>query len=327
MKSSPPFSIPPRLVLLCALSLLAPSSPAQQAPAPVVRQPPSQMPTAPTLHVESRLVTVALNVTDEKNAPVSGLTADDFELAEDGTPVRLAVFEKESATPLEIVLAVDASESTFAEEHLEREAAKSFVRSLLRPQDGIALISFSDDVDEVVPFTSDARRIENGFARIRRGQATALYDAIYLASERLAETRADKGQRRVIVLITDGEDTTRHGSYASALEQAERAGAMVYSLIVIPVEADAGRNTGGEHALIQMAHDTGGKFYEIYAKKDIPAAFAHVSEDLRTQYTLGYYAPQKRLNNSSLRHIEVRLKDPALRAKFHLRYRTAYYAR
>ena len=298
----------------------------QQAPAPVERrEPPLQ--TAPTLHVESRLVTVALNVTDENGAPAGGFKADDFEISEDGKAQKLAFFEAEASTPLEIVIAVDASESTFAEEKLEREAAKNFVKALVRPQDGVALLSFADDVAEVVPFTNDPRRIDGGFGRIQRGEATALYDAVYLASERLSGTPNDKGQRRVIVLITDGENTTHHGSYDTALEEAERAGAMIYSLIVVPVEADAGRNTGGEHALMQMAHDTGGKYYEIIDKHDVAAAFAHVSDDLRTQYTLGYYAPQKGLGDRGLRHIHLELKDPAARAKYTLRYRTAYYAR
>ncbi|HVG26863.1 MAG TPA: hypothetical protein VM865_04600, partial [Acidobacteriaceae bacterium] len=108
-------------------------------PAPIERQAPEgQM---PTLRLESRLVGVALNVVDEKGAPVSGLTVNDFELAEDGKPQRIAVFDKESATPLQIVLAIDASESVLRDEHLEREAAKSFVRSILRPQDSIDLIA------------------------------------------------------------------------------------------------------------------------------------------------------------------------------------------
>jgi Ca-activated chloride channel family protein len=300
---------------------------AAQEPAPIVRQQAGQIPTAPTITVESRLVSVAMNVTDATGAPVSGFKADDFELLEDGKPVKISVFEAESSTPLEIVIAVDASESTYAEKSLEREAMRKFVKSLVREQDGVALMSFADDVTEVVPFTNDAKKIDSGFGRIERGEATAMYDAIYLASQRLAATAHDKGQRRVIVLITDGEDTSHHGSYTQAIEEAERAGAMVYSLIVVPVEADAGRNVGGEHALIQMARDTGGKYYELVDRKDISAALEHVSDDLRTQYTVGYYAPHKVLGDAGLRHIEIRFKDPALREKYRLRYRTAYYVK
>jgi Ca-activated chloride channel family protein len=304
------------------LPALAMSQTSVQEPAPIERHNPE----IPTIHVESRLVSVALNVVDEQGAPVPGLTAADFEVAEDGKPQRIANFDRESTTPLEIVLAIDASESVFNDEHLEREAAKKFMASLLRKQDQIDLMDFADDVDELVSFTSDVQKIDSGLGRIHHGDATALYDAVYLASQRLGETPTSAGQRRVLVLITDGENTTHHGSYDAALEQAQRAGAMIYALIIVPVSADAGRNTGGEHALIQLARDTGGKYYYVEDKHDLAPAFQHVSDDLRTQYTVGYYAPQKGLGRDNLRHIQLQLKDPALRARYTLRYRTSYYA-
>ena len=127
------------------------------------------------------------------------------------------------------------------------------------------------------------------------------------------------------MLITDGGDTVKGSQYTQALEQAQRAGAMVYSLIIVPIYADAGRNIAGEHALIQMAEDTGGKYYYVVDPKDLEPAFKHVSDDLRTQYLLGYYAP-KRGTDDSYRKIKVRMEDTALREKYGLRYRTGYYA-
>jgi len=305
---------------------LAMAQAAAQQPAPIER--PTVNGQAPdVLHLDARLVSVALNVVDEHGAPVPGLAVDDFELAEDGKPQKISFFDKESTTPLQIVLAIDGSGSVMPDDRLERDAAKSFVRSLLRPQDRLDLMSFSDDVAELVSFTNDAKRIDSGLGKVVRGDATALYDAVYLASQRLTEEPSTNGARRVVVLITDGENTTRHGSYDAALEQAERAGAMIYSLIIVPIEADAGRNTGGEHALIQMASDTGGKYYYVVDKQDLAPAFMHVSDDLRTQYTVGYYAPRRGVDSSDLRHIHLQLKDPALRAKYTLRYRTSYYAR
>lgn len=308
------------------LLLVGSMTAAAQTPAPVERHEPSRQPTQ-TITVESRLVNVALNVVDEQGAPVSGLTREDFELTEDGKPQKIAIFEKESSTPLSIVLAMDASESVFSDRGLEREAARKFLRGLVRSQDRVDLMAFSDAVDEIVPFTNDVNAVESGIGRIQRGSSTALYDAIYLASQRLAQATPVPGERRVVVLITDGENTVARGSYDAALEQAQRAGAMIYSLIIVPVAADAGRNEGGEHALIQMAHDTGGKYYYVEDKRDLQAAFAHVSEDLRTQYTIGYYAPQKGSDPSGLRRIGLTLKDPALRARYTLRYRTSYYGR
>jgi Ca-activated chloride channel family protein len=279
----------------------------------------------PTIKSEVRLVNVALNVMDAKGAPVGGLEKNDFQIFEDGKPQEIRIFEREATTPLSIVLAIDTSESVMTSERLEKEAAKHFVNALLREQDELDLMEFSDVVHELVPFTNQKKQIEAGIGRVQQGDATALYDAVYLASERLSETSAADGRRRVVVLITDGGDTVKGARYSQAMEQAQRAGAMVYAIIIVPIYADAGRNTAGEHALIQMAQDTGGKYYYVVDPKDLEPAFRHVSDDLRTQYLLGYYAPRRGTDNS-YRRIEVRMEDTALRGKYDLRYRTGYYA-
>ena len=314
--------------------------------APIVRRPPemkgtqapqgpeatqSQVPLksddgqVPTIKVQTRLVNVALNVVDAKGAPVAGLGKDDFEILEDGKVQKLSYFEKESSTPLSVVLAIDASESVLRDERLEKNAARHFVRALLRDQDELDLMDFSDTVREIVPFTNQKKTIEIGLNNLQRGDSTAMYDAIYLASDRLSSTSAADGRRRVMLLITDGEDTAKGSRYGQALEEAQRAGAMVFSIIIVPVEADAGRNTGGEHALIQMASDTGGKYYYVQEPKDLEPAFAKVSDDLRTQYVLGYYAPQQG-KDASFRRITVRMKDEGLRGKYQMRHRSGYYA-
>jgi Ca-activated chloride channel family protein len=278
-----------------------------------------------TLRVQTRLVNVALTVVDDKGAPVGGFEKQDFQIYEDGKPQTIAVFERESSSPLSIVLAIDASETVLTSERLEREAAKRFVRAILRPQDELDLMDFSDTVREVVPFTNQPKRIETGLGELQRGDATALYDAVYLASDRLAETKAEAGRRRVIVLITDGGDTAKSSRYQQAVEEAQRAGAIIYAIIIVPIAADAGRNTGGEHALIQMSDDTGGKYYYVVDPKDLEPAFRHVSDDLRTQYMLGYYAPQRGAD-TSFRRIAVKMTDAAAAGKFSLRYRSGYYA-
>lgn len=293
--------------------------------APIERRPPAGGGEVPTIRVETRLVNLAVNVADAKGAPVSGLEREDFEIKEDGKPQKIAVFEKESATPLSVVLAIDASESVLRNERLEKDAAARFVKTLLRQQDELDLMDFADTVREIVPFTNDKRQITNGLGRLERGDTTALYDAIYLGAKRLEDTRADGGRRRVLVLITDGEDTVRKSGYSLAIEEAQRAGAMVYSIIIVPVWADAGRNTGGEHALIQMAEDTGGKYYYVEDPSDLEPAFAHVSDDLRTQYVLGYYAPQRGAD-ASFRKIRVEMKKGSGHEGYALRYRTGYYA-
>ena len=111
---------------------------------------------------------VALNVVDAKGFPVGGLGREDFEIFEDGKAQKIAVFEREATTPLSIVLAIDASESVMTSERLEKEAAKHFVNALLREQDELDLMEFSDVVREVVPFTNQKKRIETGLTRCSR---------------------------------------------------------------------------------------------------------------------------------------------------------------
>ena len=234
---------------------------------------------------------VALNVVDAHGAPVGGFGRQDFQIFEDGKPQTIAVFDREATSPLSIVLAIDASETVVTSERLERDAAKHFVSAILRPQDEICLMDFADTVREVVPFTNQAKRIDEGLGNLQHGDETALYNAVYLASQRLATTSEAAGRRRVLVLISDGGDSVSGKHYEEAVEEAQRAGAIVYSIIVVPIAADAGRNTGGEHTLIQMSEDTGGKYYYVTDPKDLEPAFQHISDDLRTQYLLGYYAP------------------------------------
>ena len=295
-------------------------SSAQTTPQPVNRDGP-----VGTIRVQTRLVNVALNVVDAHGAPVGGFEKKDFELFEDGKPQTIAIFEREATSPLSIVLAIDSSETVLTSEKLEREAAKHFVRAILRPQDEIDLMDFSDTVREIVPFTNEAKRLEAGLNELQRGDETALYNAVYLASQRLATTRDEVGRRRVLVVISDGGDSVRGEKYEQAVEQAQRAGAMIYAIIIVPIAADAGRNTGGEHTLIQMADDTGGKYYYVEDPADLEPAFQHVSEDLRTQYLLGYYAPHG-AGDGGFRRIKVTLADAAKGEGDSLRYRTGYFA-
>jgi len=306
------------------------------AQAPVVRRPPpveagggAQAPVGlgddvPTIQVQTRLVNVPVTVVDAGGLPVGGLTRGDFAVSEDGRPQKIAIFERESETPLSIVLSIDASETVLTSERLEREAAKHFVRGLLRAQDEVDLMDFSDTVREIISFTNDPKRIETGLGELQRGSETALYDAVYLGSERLGQTRTDGGRRRVLVLISDGGDSKNKASYEQAVEQAQRAGVTVFAIIIVPIAADAGRNTGGEHALIQMADDTGGRYYYVDDPRKLDAAFSKVSDDLRTQYVLGYYAPRGS-RDASFRRLTVSLTDVSLAGTDTLRYRKGYY--
>jgi len=273
-----------------------------------------------TIKVDVKLVNVFVTVTDEHGAPIAGLTKDNFALEEDGRPQTIAVFDKESALPLSIVLAVDTSLSTRKDLPLELVSARHFAHAILRPVDALSVFQFSEVVDVVGAFTSDPKSVDRAIDKIRLGSATALYDALYLGSEALQNRRG----RKVMVVITDGGDTVSTVSYQQAVREAQQAEAIIYSIIIVPVEASAGRDTGGEHALIQLSTDTGGRYFYATSGPQLDAAFAQISDELRTQYLLAYY-PSQKVTDSDFRRIEVTVHEAAAKPSYHVRHRTGYY--
>jgi Ca-activated chloride channel family protein len=221
--------------------------------------------------------------------------------------------------PLNLTLAIDTSASVYKDRVVEQKAAKRFVHALMRDQDQMSVIEFSTDVHELTRFTNKVSLIDGGLGSLRGGDATALYDAIYLAAKGLGS----KQGRKVLVLVSDGTDTVNNTTYQEALEQALRNEVMIYSIIDVPIAASAGRDTGGEHALITLAEQTGGKsFYATEGGLD--KAFARVSEDLRTQYLLGYYPHNQ---EPGLNFHRLRITIPRASAdSFDIRYRTGYFA-
>ena len=260
-----------------------------------------------TFKVDVKLVNVFVTVTDGRGAPVGGLEKENFLVKEDGKEQKIAVFSRESALPLSIVLSVDTSLSTRKDLPLELMSARKFAHAIVRPQDGLALYKFSEEVSEVVPFTSDLKKIDAGIDRVRNGAATALYDAIFLGSQALARRQG----RKVMVVITDGGDTVSQVDYKEALRAAQEAEALIYSIIIVPIEASAGR-------------DTGGKSYYATSLPQLDDAFRKISDELRTQYLLAYY-PSARFSDSPFRRIQVNLANAPAAGSYQVHNRAGYY--
>jgi len=259
-----------------------------------------------TLHVNVKLVNVIANVTDRNGAFVGGLTRDDFSVTEDGHPQKISVFEKQSEFPLNLTLAIDTSGSVQKDLTEEAAAARHFAHALVRQQDQMSVMQFSTEVRALTPFTNKLSQIDHGLNQLRGGWATALYDAIEQGSERLGPLEG----RKVLVVISDGDDTAKNTTYAEALEQALRSEVMIYSLIDVPIEASAGRSTGGEYFYV----NEGG----------LDKAFAKVSDDLRTQYLIGYYPHDQEPGRTFHR---IRVTIPRASAQdFNVRHKTGYYA-
>jgi Ca-activated chloride channel family protein len=272
-----------------------------------------------TFHVEVKLVSIFVNVTDKNGALVPGLTKDDFAVYEDNRLQQIAVFERQSELPLNLTLAIDTSGSVRKDMSEEAAAARRFAHAILRPQDQMSLLEFATEVHELTPFTNKLSVIDRGLGELHSDFATALYDAICLGSEKLGGNPG----RKVLVVISDGDDTVKNSTYAQALEAALRNEVMIYSIIDVPIEASAGRDLGGEHALITIAEQTGGKYFYV-SEGGLDKAFAKVSDDLRTQYLIGYY-PHHQVPGTNFHRLTVTIPRAAP-DEFNVRNKTGYYA-
>jgi len=173
----------------------------------------------PTFHVDVPLVNVFVSVTDKAGAPIGGLTRDDFQLFEDGKLQKIAVFERDTSAPLAIVLSVDLSGSVYKDFAAEQRAAQRFAKDVLRTQDRADVVAFADGTREVTGFTGDAKRIAGGLNGLHPGAGgTAFYSSVSLSSQLLRPEHA----RRVLVVISDGDNTVNDVSYQEALDEAVR---------------------------------------------------------------------------------------------------------
>ncbi len=266
---------------------------------------------------EVRLVTVLATVRDAGGKLVPALGKDDFEVLDEGVAQPIRVFARESDVPLSIALLLDASLSTAKDLKFEQEAATRFVRSILRAEDRASLFAVTHDVVQMAPFTNSMSQLERAIRAVKPVGGTSLYDAIYLASDELEH---QEGRRRVIVAITDGGDTTSTTTFHRALRAAQTSGVALYSVVVVPIRSEAGRNIGGEHALELLSGGTGGRAIYADSAVQLDPAFAAVADELRAHYLLGFYASQQ-IEPGVFRRIEVRVKH----RNFAVRARKGYY--
>ena len=258
------------------------------------------------IRMKVQLVNVLATVKNDRGALAGSLTKNDFVILDEGRPQEIRVFERETGVPLTVALLVDSSGSTAKDLKFEIDSASRFIKDILRPQDSICIFSFNHSVEQIGNFSNDASALDHSLRRIYSEGGTSLYDAIFLASEQLHSRQG----RRVIVLVTDGDDTTSKVSYQQALHAAQDADAVI-GVIVVPILAPVGRNIGGEHALITLSGDTGGRAFQPRAATDLDPVFKSLSEELRSQYVLGFYAQAPAVRGTrGVRHLEVKSVIP-----------------
>lgn len=313
----------------------------QETKRPVKPIPPPDLPgpksdttktTAPdeTLSINSHLVTVVTSVSLPKTGPVAPLQGEDFEVKEDGVTQEIAQFTREEDAPLRLVMLFDVSSSVTQQIHFERRAAAKFFETIMRPQDKAALFAVSTDVTVLQEFTGKVNLLTNATKLLRAKGATSLYDAIYLAADYLKPTQG----RRIIVIVSDGGDTTSAKQLKDALDQAQAADAVIYAVFTgTNLASQNVRDLAAERALVTLTSETGGEVYypqlgltandndEEKSLRILDEAFTRLAAQLRTQYILRFYSTNE-ARDGRFRKLAVSVK----KAGYTARARSGYYA-
>jgi Ca-activated chloride channel family protein len=267
-----------------------------------------------TFQADVKLVRLLVNVKNAAGELVGSVDKSEFTVFDNGVAQEIAVFERYTNKPLSIALMVDTSGSTAKDWQVEVKSIRKFLNALFREgndRDAAALFTFDYDVTMRRDFTRDAQRLENSLKGIKPEGSTSLYDAIYHTSQQL-QRRSDG--RRVIVLVSDGGNTTSAKAYKDAQEAAQRADVVMYPIVIVPIENDAGRNTGGEHALQTLATNTGGRWFDP-TLGELDNTFTEILRDLRAQYMLAYYPKNLPPGTPKFHSVRVEIQRKDLRAQ------------
>ena len=295
-------------------------------------QEPSQQ-QAPVIRTQVNLVNLFVTVRDKSKRIVTDLKQDDFKIAEDGQSQQIAFFSKEVTLPITLALLLDTSGSEQFMLPSIQDAGARFVERVLRKGDEALVMSFDSDVDLLSDFTDDRGQIDRAIrkARInvpsagsvgnnpgpigsRQITGTALYDAIYLACNEKLNTEAG---RKAIVIVTDAQDEGSKVRLEEAIEAAQRTDTVVHILLVADPHFGGG-NGGVAH---KITEETGGRTISVNSEKHLAEAFDQISEELRSQYTLGYY-PTNAAHDGKFRKIKVDMSNHDLKVLA----RKGYYA-
>ncbi len=274
----------------------------------------------------STLALVMLNVTviGPGGQYVAGLSGNDFQVTEDGRLQELAYFAPANI-PLSVSLVLDTSSSMDDEMALSRQAAMDFIAKL-RPGDVAQIVSFDSRVEVLQTMTGDRALLIAAIQRMRAGGATALYNAVYIVLRGLAKAKPDTDddvRRQVIVVLSDGEDTSSLVTFEQLLDAARRSQTAIYTVGLGLEEGTGPRSTrqDGEFGLRQLARETGGRLFMPRRPTDLAEVYDQIASELTSQYVLGYLSNNAR-SDGAWRRIAVRVAGPSLQA----RTRAGYYA-
>ncbi len=265
-------------------------------------------------------VNLLFTVTDRKGRFITNLGRDDFEVIEDKRPQKILEFAAESDLPLRIALLLDTSNSVRPRFRFIQEAAIEFLNSVMRPRyDKALVVSFDTSVELVADLTEDPERLAAAIRELRPGGGTSLYEAIYFACrDKLMQEQPRHKFRRAVVVLSDGEDNQSRVTRDQALEMAQKADAVVYTISTNVTRLE----TDGDRVLKYMAAETGGLALFPFKIEDLAQSFENIANELRHQYNI-FYRPEPLRTDGRYQAVDVRVKG---RRDLVVRARKGYYA-
>jgi Ca-activated chloride channel family protein len=265
-------------------------------------------------------VNVVFTVTDKRGHFVKDLSQNDFRVVDDSKPAEsVRSFSRETNLPLRVGLLIDASNSVRDRFRFEQESAIEFLNQIIRPKYDRAFVIGFDTTPEVTQdFTDDTEALSHGVRMLRPGGGTALFDAIYYACrDKLMRDKSPEATRRAIILLSDGDDNQSRVSMGEAVEMAQKAEVIIYTIST----NTSGLVLRGDKILKHFAEETGGKAFFPFKIEDVSNAFSEISDELRSQYAIAY-KPASFATNGKYHTIEI-LAD---NKKYRVRARKGYYA-
>ena len=315
-------------IALLVAALLAPPAPigAQQAPPSA----PPQRPDETTIRREVKLVDLIVTVVNRRQKLITDLQKEDFTVSEDGLQQEIRYFGRQTDLPLRVGMLLDTSNSIRDRMKFEQEAAIDFLYNVIRrKKDQAFLMVFDNEPSIIQEFTDELGTLRDVILRQRAGGGTALYDAIYAAcKERLGNPPLPTGEspevRRVLVVISDGDDNLSSHSRGEAIEMAQRGGVVIYAIststqwVSAIEEKDPAKRSNRKYhmeasdkVLAQLAEETGGRAFFPYRVDDLAQSFLDIGDELRSQYSLAY-VPANKSADGKFRRIQIRVNRKGL---------------
>jgi|CZKR01.1.fsa_nt_gi Ca-activated chloride channel family protein len=317
-QSAAPASVPPTSA---AQASTAPASPTARERKPSDPDAATSDDAVTTIRATTNEVNVVFTVTDKHGRRITDLKQGDFRVLDDNKPPQeIRSFHAETNLPLQVGLLIDASNSVRDRFKFEQQSAIEFLNQTIHPRYDQAFVVGFDVTPEVTQdFTDNTELLAHGVHELRPGGGTALYDALYFACrDKLLKASKATTVRRAIILLSDGEDNQSHVTREEAIEMAQRAEAIVYTISTNV----SGTKGAGDRVLERIADATGGRPFFPFQIRDVSNAFAEIQDELRSQYAISY-KPADLKADGHYRTIEIVAND---RKNFRVRARRGWYA-